>query len=379
MDSRKKTKICFVSGVIARSGGTERVGSIIASALAKDGYDVILLSCWNQGPPFFPLDKNVDVQYLLNPKTEGKLYRTYIYPIVKLHYFIIKNKIDVIVDIDTELARFTSYAIQGTSCKQISWEHFNYWTMLKLNEKKRFRAKRLIKRYASKLVVLTEEDRAKHIEAYNLSPDFVVTMPNPCLSEVMNNYSFSQKTFLSVGRLAPPKKISALLNAWAIIQDYCLDWQLVIVGKGELEEELKTQASKLNLHRVDFTGHTDHVEEYYRKASCFVLSSEYEGFPMVILEAQSYGIPVIAFDCKTGPRGLISDGRNGYLIEAGNVEKLAEKMLLFTKSEENACYMSENAVKDVQTYNLSSITKKWRHLIESVISGDSKDNRCRWR
>lgn len=374
MNDQKKTKICFICGVIARSGGTERVGSIIASALANAGYDVVLLSCWNHGGPYFPLDEKIDVQYLLNPKIEGKLYRTYIYPIAKLHRFIVKNNIDVIIDIDTELARFTSYAIQGTSCKQISWEHFNYWAMLKIKEKKRFTAKKLIKQYASKLVVLTEEDREKHIEAYALLPDFVVTMPNPCLSDVTCNYSFANKTFLAVGRLTPPKKISALLDAWAEIQDRCLDWQLIIVGKGELEADLKSQASRLMLQRVTFAGHTDHVEDYYRTASCFVLSSEYEGFPMVILEAQSYGLPVISFDCKTGPKDLVLDGQNGYLVEDGNVKQLAEKMLLFTHSEETACRMSQYAAQEVQKYNLDSITEKWCALIDDVLKDCNKSN-----
>lgn len=368
MTNQKKAKICFVSGVIARSGGTERVGSIIAGALANAGYDVVLLSCWNQGIPFFPLDEKVNVQYLLNPKTEGKLYWTYVYPIMKLHRFIVRNHIDIMIDIDTELARYTSYAIQGTSCKQISWEHFNYWTMLKLNEKKRFTAKKLIKRYASKLIVLTEEDRTKHISEYHLPEDFVVTMPNPCMSEVTADYNFRCKTFLAMGRLSPQKKISALLDAWALIQDKCPDWKLLIVGKGELEAELKGQAFRLNLRRVMFVGHTSRVEDYYLNASCLVLSSEYEGFPMVILEAQSYGLPVISFDCKTGPRDLIQDGGNGYLIEDGNVREFADKMLLFTKSEETAKEMSENAAVGVQRYNLGNITKKWCDLLDSVVS-----------
>lgn len=366
-EQKNKIKLCFVSGVIARSGGTERVGSIIASALANKEYDVILLSCWDEGTPFFPLDEKVEVQYLLNPITEGKLYRTYVYPILKLHRFIVRNKINIIIDIDTELARFTSYAIQGTKCRQISWEHFNYWTMLKLNEKKRFTAKRIIKKYASKLVVLTEEDRKKHISEYHMPEDFVVTMPNPCLSEVTTDYDFRHKTFLAVGRLSPQKNLSALLDAWALIYKKCLDWKVVIVGKGELESDLKAQAVRLGLKNLMFAGQSKNVGDYYKKASCLVLSSDYEGFPMVILEAQSYGLPVISFDCKTGPRDLIQDGKNGYLVEDGNIEQFAEKMLMFTQSEEMAHQMSKRAADGVQQYNLNNITKKWCDLIDTVI------------
>ena len=362
----RSVKICFFSGDFSRSGGTERVGSIIANALSEAGYPVAMLSFWNGGQPFFHLNEKVKLYYLLSPKTEGKLYRTYIYPIVKLHRFIKKNKIDIIIDIDTELARFTSYAIQRTKCRQISWEHFNYWTMLKLNEKKRFKAKELIKKSASKLVVLTEEDRKKHIAEYKLDPNFVVTMPNPCISNVTLAYNYNHKTFLAVGRLTPQKKIDALLDAWNLIQDKCPEWKVVIVGKGELEVELKQYAENLHLKRIVWAGHTKHVEEYYEKAACYVLSSDYEGFPMVILEAQSYGLPVISFDCKTGPRDLVLDGINGYLVEDGNVKQLAERMLKFTQNEKNALIMSAEATNNVQKYNLETITTKWINLIDEV-------------
>lgn len=361
-------KICFVSGAIARSGGTERVGSIIANALADRGYDVTILSFWNDGEPFFHLNNNIQVEYLLNPKTEGKLYRTFIYPVLKLHSFIVKNNIEVIVDIDTVLACFTSYAIKGTKCKQISWEHFNYWTMIKLNEKNRFRAKKLIKKYATKLVVLTEEDRKEHIKEYKLDPEFVLTIPNPCISDVVTNYQFGNKIFLAVGRLSQEKNFGALLNAWSLIHHECSEWKLIIVGKGELENDLKKQAENLKLRNVEFAGHSNDIAKYYRNASCFVLSSKYEGFPMVILEAQSFGVPVISFDCKTGPKELIHNNKTGFLVQEGNVEDLAKKMLEFTQNEKKAVEMSEEAQRDVQRYNLESITSKWCALIQSVVN-----------
>lgn len=361
-----KYKICFISGVISRSGGTERVGSIIANELCVKGYDVYLLSFWNQGEPHYFLNNRIHVDYLLDSGLEGKLSRTRVYPILKLHRYLVNNKIDIVIDIDTVLSRHTAYAIQGTKCKLISWEHFNYWSMMMLNEERRFRAKRLIKKYASKLVVLTEEDRLKHITEYHLDPQFVVTMPNPCLSEVSVHYEFDNKTFLAVGRLAKEKNFSALLNAWSLIHKQCSEWKLVIVGKGELESDLKDQSKKLKLKNVEFAGHSDNIDEYYQSASCFVLSSSYEGFPMVILEAQSYGLPVISFDCKTGPHDLVHNNINGYLVEDKNVDMLADRMLQFTKDKDKANEMSKTAVSSVKQYNLENITDKWCKLLDEV-------------
>lgn len=361
-----KYRVCFISGVIARSGGTERVGSIIANELCLRGYDVRILSFWNHGAPYYYLNPNIEVDYLLSPGLEGKLSRFRFFPILKLHRYLINHKIDIVIDIDTVLSRHTAYAIQGTKCKLISWEHFNYWTMMILNEERRFRAKRLIKKYASKLVVLTEEDRMKHIKEYTLEPQFVVTIPNPCLTDVSVHYEFDNKTFLAVGRLVKEKNFNALLNAWALIHEKCTEWKLVIVGKGELENELKTQVNKMKLNNVYFAGHSDNVEVYYRSASCFVLSSSYEGFPMVILEAQSYGLPVISFDCKTGPRDLVHNNINGYLVENEDIEELADKMLQFTQDKERAIEMSEAAAQKVQQYNLDCIAKKWCELLDEV-------------
>ncbi|MGH4038743.1 MAG: glycosyltransferase family 4 protein [Sphaerochaeta sp.] len=359
-------KICFISGVISRSGGTERVGSIIANELCQRGYDINILSFWNQGAPYYPLNPNIRVDYLLNPGIEGKLSRTGIYQILKLHRYLVKNNIDIVVDIDTVLSRHTAYAIQGTKCKLVSWEHFNYWAMEKLNERRRFRAKKLIKKYASKLVVLTEEDRLKHIHEYNLNPDFVVTMPNPCLMDASVDYHYDNKIFLVVGRLAEEKNFAALLTAWSLIQEKCNEWKVIIVGKGELEEKLKKQADALNLKNIVFAGHSDNVWEYFKDASCYVLSSDYEGFPMVILEAQSFGLPVISFDCKTGPHDLVYNDINGYLVEDKNVEQLAEKMLLFTQNRSKAIQMSDEAVKGVQQYNLENIINRWCELLDKV-------------
>lgn len=363
-----KCKICFISGAIARSGGTERVGSIIANSLSERGYEVHMLSCWNHGIPHFPLNDSIQIHYLLNPKTEGKLYRTYLYPIIKMHNFIKKYNIDIIVDIDTELAIYSTYAISGTSCHHVSWEHFNYWTMMKLGEKKRFWAKKLIKKYETKLVVLTDEDRKKHMEVYNFTEKQIYTIHNPCLADVNAEYNFHCHIFVTVGRLVSLKGYDLLLQAWKIVEDTTDDWKLVIVGDGEDKLALLQLQNELSLKKVEFAGATRHVEDYYKKASCFVLSSRYEGFPMVILEAQSFALPVISFDCKTGPRDLIEDKVNGFLVEDGNVEMLAQCMVQFINDEQTAYYMSENTKKTVSQFNLNAITQQWEKLIADVLS-----------
>lgn len=367
MKSKKCIKICFVSGAIARSGGTERVGSIIANVLSERGYKVYILSCWNHGEPHFYLHPNVHVEYLLDPKKEGKLYRTYFYPILKMHNFFKRNDIDIVIDIDTELSIYSSYAIMGTKSKLISWEHFNYWTMLRLKEKKRFRAKKLIRKYAEKLIVLTEQDREAHIDYLGFDPKQIVSISNPCMAISNIPYNFDSHTFLAVGRLADPKGFDMLLDSWYMIEKQIPKWKLVIVGAGDKEQELRKQLKTLKLTNVDFVGHKTDVNSYYSSAACYVLSSRYEGFPMVLLEAEAHGLPIIAFDCKTGPKELVLDRKNGYLVENGNISLLAETMLSFTKEKGNAQEMSNVSKEFVMKFNIDSIANKWETLIEEVI------------
>lgn len=360
-------KICFISSAIAWSGGTERVGTIIANSLCKKGYAVSILSFWNHGTPYYPLEKKVEVDFLLDPSKEGKLYRTYIYPVKKLHDYLVNKDIDIVIDIDTVHCYYTARAIKGTKCKLISWEHFNFWAMKRMGDKKRLKAKEFIKNRASALVVLTDEDRYKHIEEYNLPDKFVRTINNPCLSDVKADYSFDNNTFVSIGRLAPQKGYNLLLEAWNIVEKQIPDWKLVIVGDGELKEELLNQKDRLQLKNVSFTGHSDNVSKFYENSACYVMSSVYEGFPMVLLEAQSYGLPVISFDCKTGPRDLIDNEINGYLVEEANVEQLARMMVQFTRNRDKAYEMSQEALISVSKYGVEQITDQWIDLIESIL------------
>ncbi|CAD0163183.1 glycosyltransferase family 4 protein [Streptococcus thermophilus] len=361
-------RVCFISGVISRSGGTERVGTIIANHLANRGYDIRILSFWDRGKPYFQVFDNIKVDFLLDPKTEGKLYRTNIYPIVKLHNYLKRNQIDIVIDIDTALSYYTARAITNTKCKLVSWEHFNYWTMKLLNESKRYKAKELIKKKASALVVLTDDDRDEHIKQYDLPNSFVKTIHNPCMFENTSNYCFSNKTFLALGRLTQQKGFSMLLESWALVEKQLPDWNLIIAGSGELEESLLTQKNNLGLTQVSFPGHIKDVGRLYRNASAYVLSSVYEGFPMVILEAQSYALPVIAYDCKTGPKDLVLDNVNGFLVANGDTEKLAQAMIEFAHDEERANNMSIEALKSLDRFNIEIIIDQWEALFKEILA-----------
>ncbi|TGY46118.1 glycosyltransferase family 4 protein [Clostridium perfringens] len=357
-------KICFVSGVISRSGGTERVGTIIANELSKRGFEVTILSFWNQGEPYYKLEKDVKVDYLLEAK-EGKLYRTYIYPIIKLRNYILNNQIDILIDIDTLLTTYSGYACWGTKCKLVSWEHFNYWNML--TDKKRINAKKNVKRFADKLIVLTDDDLKEHINKMGFEKNKIQRIYNPSPFNSSSVYNKDSNIFLAVGRLTNVKGFDLLLYSWKLFENSNKNWNLKIVGSGEEEKSLKSIIKKLNLVNVELINHTKEIEKYYKNAACYILSSRYEGFPMVILEAESFGLPIISFDCKTGPAEMIIDGENGYLIEQGNVEKLSKAMLKFTNSNEQRINMSNKSKEIVYNFSIEKIVDEWEDMLYDLL------------
>ena len=356
----KNNKICFFSGGIHRTGGTERVLSMIANELDKIGYDVTILSFWNHGDPYFKINSNVKIKYLLNPKKEGKLFRTKIYPIIKLHNFIKKGNYHFFIDVDTILANYTNYAIKNTKCKWISWEHFNYYYMIK--DKKRIKAKKLVMKNAYRLVVLTEEDKNLHIKKFYFPKDKIVRIYNPSKNIINYKYNFLNKQFFSAGNLINIKGYDLLLSAWEKFEKKNKEWSLTIAGDGEERKNLEKYIQNKNLKNVKLIGKVKNIDKYYKNSSCYILSSRSEGYPMVIIEATSFGLPIISFNCHTGPKEMVKN--NGFLIEEKNVEELCNAMMKFTKDKDRAYIMSQESRKFANNIKIEKIILEWENLFQ---------------
>lgn len=362
-------KICFISGVISRSGGTERVGIMIANELARRGYDVSILSFWNQGSPFFECHESIKIYYLLNPKTEGKLYRTYVYPILKMRTFIKKLKFDVVIDIDTALSYYTLRAIKGMGVKHIAWEHFNYLHTIK--DKKRLSAIKMIKRNSDQLVVLTKKDYQLHIEKESFDKEKIRYIYNPTPFEGKVASYRNEKIFLAVGRLTEQKGFDLMLESWKNVESVLEEWKLVIVGSGEDEEKLKDIINNNHLKRVHLIENTNNIEYWYDKASIYVMSSRYEGFPMVLLEAMAKGLPIISFDCVTGPNELIQNFKTGVLVEDKNILELARIMIELANDKKKQDEYAEESLKYIKNFHIVTITNQWEILLKYVVKNEN--------
>lgn len=213
-------------------------------------------------------------------------------------------------------------------------------------------------------VVLTETDKEAWQEL-----DRVEVIPNP-LSFSPSGYSpLVEKRVIVVGRYCREKGYDHLLQAWEKVQHACPDWRLDVYGDGErkayeqLIDELQIDRSRCRLN-----GRVADIESEYAHSSVAVCSSRFEGFGLVIIEAMACGVPVISFDCPWGPRNIINDGVDGILVENGNVQLLAQRLIELLNHTEQINQMGSVAHESVKRFGIDIVAGRWKSLFETLLS-----------
>lgn len=212
-----------------------------------------------------------------------------------------------------------------------------------------------------RLIVLTNEDKANWKELHN-----VTTIPNPLNVFPSVESEQRNKKAIAAGRYCYQKGFDLLIEAWTIVAREHPDWILEIYGAGNRDEYIKLVAEKGISNSVIINPATDNIYNRYADASLFVFSSRFEGFGMVLLEAMATKLPVVSFACPCGPRDIISDGKDGILVENGNVKELADKICYLIENEDVRKEMATNAVEKAKLYSVDVIMKKWLDLFESI-------------
>ena len=222
---------------------------------------------------------------------------------------------------------------------------------------------RIVRRF-DKFVVLTNEDRGYWGKLPN-----ICVIPNAAMFVAERYANMSAKRVIAVGRLDYQKGFDRLIQAWEIVHNSGKynDWKLDIFGQGEWEEMLQRMINEKGLNSSAFINKpTKNIGEEYADSAMLVMSSNYEGFPMVMIEAMACGLPVVAFDFKCGPKDIISDGENGLIIRNGDIGALAEGMMRLMEDTENRKRMSQNARKIVDTYSEMVVMDKWIGLFNNL-------------
>lgn len=215
------------------------------------------------------------------------------------------------------------------------------------------------------VVVLTRTDQADYRRL--LPGTRIECIPNAVHSLDQKLTDHSRPIVVAAGRLLPQKGFDLLIPAFAKVVERYPDWQLRIFGSGEKKDELRALIEELHLYNhVFLMGRSERFDEELAKASVFVLSSRFEGLPMVMIEAMTHALPVVSFDCPTGPADVIEDGVSGFLVPPKDVDGLAEAMMRLLGDRELRRRMGAAARKAVADYAPDVVMPRWERLFAEL-------------
>lgn len=351
-------KIAFFCYNIDESGGLERVLSLIANALANQSeIKVTIISIFKNDNKFFNLDEKIKICYISNNKSY--------YSIIRQTRKILKNeKIDKLIVVDTLMSFISLPASIGLNIKSFAWEHYSFYSTI-VNRKRKI-SRLIVKIFFEKVVLLTERDKDNWAKRSITKNKFlVIENPSPFSLQIDDNKS-NCKVALAIGRLRKEKGFDLLIEAWALAKSKLPEEAtLLIIGEGEEKGNLKKIIAQLNMkNSITITGFTRDVSKYYRNARIYCLSSRTEALPMVLIESLSFSVPLLAFDCYTGPREIIKNGYNGFIIEENNIQSYADKIIeLFSLESDDFSSLSYNAYISSSRYSIDIIIRKWLDIL----------------
>lgn len=351
---------------ISKNGGTERVVSVVANTLSRIGYDVTICSIYSQNDVFFSIDDKVTLIWLNYSKIPDSFiskvrwnYKLYF----GLKKYLLSNKFEI--SIGTSHSISTILSIINDSSKKVAYEHINLDTIpgyIKLVMKYRYPK-------LSGLILLTAAAAEKMIK-YN---EHLYVIPN--MIDIPKESSLLQdKSIVMVGRISREKGYERVIEIAKSIKS--TGWRIKIYGNGDpqLKNELIQNISEENLSEVIvLMGVSGNLDEIYLGSSILMMTSYTEAFPMVILEAMSYGLPVIAYSCN-GINDIITNDYNGFVIGDNDCVSYGEKLKILIDDYALRNEFGENSKETIKNYSVDKVLAIWNETIINILYGKDITN-----
>ena len=361
----KNKRIVFVISSLS-SGGAERVISIIANYFAYKKYQVAIVTFYHKTHDWYPLNK--DVVRIVTGYTRGQkkldIIRNYFKKILRLRKIFIELNPDVIISFLTEVNIITLLAAFRLGTKVIISERVDptlHKTILPIWKWLR----RLTYPRADYLVVQTKRVCDYYSEWPGLK---IAIVPNPVLSpeKIRDVRMILKKPFIvAMGRLTFQKGFDLLIESFSKLAKKYPKWNLVVIGEGEKRRELEQLISHFGLNsRISLIGKVKNPQTILRQADIFVLSSLFEGFPNALLEAMACGLPVISFNCPSGPAEIIRYNYDGILVPPENINVLSLAMDKLISDKLLRQKLGENAKQVTKRFSVEKIMEQWERLFD---------------
>ena len=370
--------IVFCTDSLNTVGGVPAVTIRKANALADvPGNKVWIITCCdNSLLSFFPVSDKVNLMGIKCMNNYPSPKNWFYLPLQVVH---LRRSIKAIFrqiepDIVVSAPRIEKWivaSLKGKWCKIIEYHNRKHYRIMKADSLSKkigayitdFFNYCVITKCFDRIVVLTNEDKDTNWKRN----DKVVVIPNPSSSQPLHGSPLEAKRVIAIGRLVKEKNLSSLISAFAYVKDRFPDWKLDILGEGYERPSLEKQIAFLSLEdSVFLRGTQTNVPDWLLGSSIFVMTSRYEGLPLVLLEAINYGLPVVSYAFSCGPRDVISDGQNGFLVPEGDEKALAYRICQLIEDNELRKRMGAAAFERAKDFSIEKIMNKWMSLFKEL-------------
>lgn len=364
-------RVTLVISSLAR-GGAEKVIVEMANYWAERNHNVTLITLDSSANDFFSVSRKVKRSGLDLLKKSGNLLaavKNNFLRLFRLRREIKRSQPEIIISFIDRMNILTLLASSGLGARTLVSERTAtashsigiLWSALR----------RWIYPWADGIVLQTQEV-LESFQAFEAQAKlFVIPNPisalKPAEQPELHDVPLQKKILLAVGRLTEEKGFDLLIQAFSKIADDFTDWHLLILGDGPLLSDLKELVFQKKLTaQVSFLGEKKNLPDYYGKADIFVLPSRYEGFPNALLEAMASHLPVVSFDCPSGPRAIIENGVNGVLVPPQDTVALAFSLKALMQSEAERKKLSGQSAQVLDKFALPNVMGLWEAAIQTV-------------
>lgn len=357
-------KILYITPRIIGEGGLVRVIAMKANYFVNYfGYEVhILTQNNNHINPFYSFNDKIKMHTMQLKGNRLLFLKNYIFNVKSV---IQKTNPDIIIVCDGLKGFFLPYFLEN----KIPIVFESHGSIFNSESKPKYsfllctiqtRFKRIAAAKFTKFIVLSKESEKE----WNVANSVII--PNPIWFKLNELSSLSNNKIIAIARHSYEKGLDRLIEVWKNLEKKYPDWTLHIYGSKNTDLYLNL-ANKDKLTNIHFHEPTSFIKQKYLESSILLMTSRFEGFPMSLLEAMGFGLPCVAFDCPIGPKAIITNNENGFLIEDGNTSFFSDKVSELIENSDLRNQIGKNAAKEIQKYDLDEIMKKWNDFLKTLI------------